>query len=51
LTLSGGFSLSEAHLWISNCLPGFPEKPASQENLEYSFESVILDTVLLCAYR
>ncbi|KAE9534871.1 hypothetical protein AGLY_008163 [Aphis glycines] len=50
LTLSGGFSLSEAHLWISNCLPGFPEKPASQENLEYSFESVILDTVLLCAY-
>ncbi|XP_060865986.1 Bardet-Biedl syndrome 7 protein homolog [Metopolophium dirhodum] len=50
MTLSGGFSLSEAHLWISNCLPGFPEKPASQENLEYSFESIILDTVLLCAY-
>lgn len=51
LTLSGGFSLLEAHLWLSNCLPGIPEKPSSQENIEYSFKSIILDTILLCSYR
>lgn len=51
LTLSGGFSLSEAHLWLSNCLPGIPEKPASQENIEYLFKSIIIDTILLCSYR
>ncbi|XP_050526408.1 Bardet-Biedl syndrome 7 protein homolog isoform X2 [Daktulosphaira vitifoliae] len=51
LTLTGNFSLAEVHTWLSNCLPGIPEKPASQDNIEYSFVSLLFDTLLLCTYK
>ncbi|XP_050436713.1 Bardet-Biedl syndrome 7 protein homolog isoform X2 [Adelges cooleyi] len=50
LTLTGGFSLAEAHAWISNCFPGIPDKPAAQENVEYTFVSSLIGTILHCTY-
>ncbi|RWS26652.1 hypothetical protein B4U80_03066 [Leptotrombidium deliense] len=51
LTLKGGFSLYEAHTWLSMCLPEIPEKLVTsntQSTIDYNFVSTLTDTVLVC---
>ena len=51
LKLLGKFSLSDAHNWISNCLPDVPHNVASEEiddtQHTYWFRSTFVGTYLM----
>eukprot|EP00697_Spironema_sp_BW2_P010615 gnl/Spiro4/25941_TR12923_c0_g1_i1.p1 gnl/Spiro4/25941_TR12923_c0_g1~~gnl/Spiro4/25941_TR12923_c0_g1_i1.p1 ORF type:complete len:610 (+),score=109.67 gnl/Spiro4/25941_TR12923_c0_g1_i1:154-1830(+) len=50
LTITGAFSLSEAHAWILLCLPDVSEHYQDNE-VTLLFKSTLIDTVLVCIYR
>jgi len=50
LSLSGQFTISEIHSWISFCLPEVSEKVPAGDSASISFISTFLDTVLTCTY-
>lgn len=52
LTVSGAFSLADAHNWVGACLPGVPEKvPASDDEIAFHFRHVQWSTRLSCHYK
>lgn len=50
LTISGNFTLNEAHTWLQLCLPEIPERitSSSASQLAFSFMSTFTDTILTC---
>jgi len=48
--LTGSFSVSEVHSWVSLCLPEVPEKVTSEE-CTLNFKSVFIGTLLQCFYK
>lgn len=50
LTISGSFSLSEAHNWIQLCLPEVPERIPNNKSGTYKFVSTFCDTILTCDF-
>jgi len=52
LTLTGSFSLSDVHSWVSFCLPDVPSKAATDGGVQCAyFRSSFLSTVLSCDYE
>jgi len=54
LTLTGSFSLSDVHSWVSFCLPEVPSKAATDGGAGVQaayFRSSFLSTVLACEYE
>ncbi|CAG7829503.1 unnamed protein product [Allacma fusca] len=50
LTLSGPFSVTEMHSWLTNCIPEMPERAPSSGEASLTFVSSFLDTLLNCHY-
>lgn len=51
LTLTGQFSISDVHTWLSLCLPDMPDKAPLEDSCVLMFESVLLHTQLSCDFK
>lgn len=51
LKLTGQFSLSEVHNWLTFCLPELPERVPAGDEASFYFSSTFLDTQLSCQYK
>ena len=51
LSVSGQFSLGQAHSWVSLCLPDVPERPPAEDMATLYFKSTFIHTQLECSYR
>ena len=51
LTISGSFSLNEAHTWLQNCIPEIPDKITSTSNsqINYNLVSTFTQTCLIAS--
>eukprot|EP00794_Sanderia_malayensis_P007541 gene7541-8378_t len=51
LRLTGAFSLSEVHSWITMVLPEVPERTPAGDEVTFNFMSTFLETHLECNYK
>lgn len=50
LTITGSFSIGEAHAWCTNCLPEVPERLQGPE-AKFFFRATFVPSILKCVYR
>jgi Bardet-Biedl syndrome 7 protein len=51
LKLTGQFSLAEMHSWVHYCIPELPEKPSTDNEINYYFLNSFLGTQLEVSYQ
>lgn len=53
LTVTGSFTLSHMHDWVSQCIPDVPLRLTAEgrDELSLAFRNVFIGTHLLCAYK